>query len=80
MTATAEIMKLIDNTHCMDRDGLRVYHTAKRVRDCKRIKTSWLRLGEIRKALKNYRVVVTLDYGKDAVRVFRPDTQQEMFF
>jgi hypothetical protein len=77
VTKVSQLLKVIEGAHVLGTDGLRDYHTAKRVINSNRIALAGKRFATIRAELKNHHVIVSLndDY---TIRVYRPDTQSEM--
>ena len=56
----AQIQEVIGGQHVMGADGLQDYHASRKVRDCKRIRDRSERIAAMKRALKNYRVTVSL--------------------
>ena len=65
----AQIQEVIGGQHVMGADGLTDYHAARKVRDCKRVRDRSERVSAMKRALKNYRVTVSLDWESDAILV-----------
>lgn len=70
------ILDLIDGSAIMDVSPLAYYHAAAAARDANRRRDLTARLQGIKTALHPYRVMVAGE--GDAIRIFRPDTQQEI--
>ncbi len=80
MTKNEQYRRLIDGTHCMSNtpgDGLRDYWTVQAVKGAARVKDAVERLMAIRKAVKNYRVMVNLTED-ERVRIFNPESKDEV--
>ncbi len=69
---------MLDSTHVMEpNNGLKSYHAAREVIQAGRIKDTYQRVAKVKRILHSFRVIVSL--VGDTVRVYRPDTQQEVF-
>jgi hypothetical protein len=75
----AEIRNFIDGAHVLGKDGLRDYHTAERVRNALRIRSSNERFEKIKSALHAYRVTVLLiSCDPCQIRIRRNDQNKEI--
>jgi len=80
MTKNEQYRRIIDGTHCMSNgpaDGLRDYWTVQAIKGAARMKDTVQRLVAIRRAVKNYRVMVNLT-ADEQVRIFDPDSKAEV--
>jgi len=74
-----KLSEMLKGTHVMEpENGLKAYHAAKDSIDAGRMKDDYLRVTKIKGVLKNFHVIVSPGPNGSA-RVYRPDTQQEIF-
>lgn len=80
----SQVDKLLQGAHVMSDSPLTAYHAAKACIDSNRKVGTDRRFAAIQDATKNFRVMVAIvDNGRgtrDAIRLYRPDTQQEFIF
>lgn len=79
MTLTAQIKQLIEGAHCMGSDSLKDYHVAQETKSALRKQNFVERFYAVKNALHTYRVMVTIKDGSK-IRIYRPETHQELVF
>jgi hypothetical protein len=80
MTLNRQIMNVIEGAHVMPAttQGLAAYHTTQAIKSAMRKRELLGRFNAVRHALNPYRVMVSMT-GDGAIRIFRPETKQELF-